>query len=124
MIVKPLQVGGGMQAQLSAAAREAEGVTSWQSPSSAVQPLPQPLSALRLSSTLNLGKSCLFRAGTAQSSSRLEPTYFRDARVKAESAREMRYPECHFPFGNTFWPPPSLGGMTGKQLIFEIPATA
>lgn len=59
MIVKPLQIRGGMQAQvqLSAAALDTDGGTSWQSRSSAAEPLLQQLSALRLPSSLNFVKS-------------------------------------------------------------------
>lgn len=52
MIVKPLQMSGGMQVQLSAAALEDDGVTSWQCHLSAAEPPLQqppdfpPLSAL------------------------------------------------------------------------------
>lgn len=51
MIVKPLQIRGGMQAQvqLSAAALEDDGATSWQRRSWAAEPPLQQLSALPLS---------------------------------------------------------------------------
>lgn len=126
MIVKPLQISGGMQAQvqLSAAALEDDRLTNWQCHSLAAEPLLQQLSALWLFSTLNFVKSWVLRADITQSFSLLKLIYSRDALVKAQSAHKMCYPKCNFPFVNKFWPPPSLGGMTGKQLIFEISTIA